>query len=87
MEHQDSVTWPFFGIIAAYAVFVVGCSLYFHDAQVLLWGFGMLSAAAVAWALFLATNVVIFSPIFRLLARLTGKGKRSEFDATRDKAG
>ena len=49
MEHQDSVTRPFYGIIAAYSIFLVGCGIYFHEAQVLNWGFGMLLVAMIAW--------------------------------------
>ncbi len=80
MEHQDSVTWPFYGIIGAYAFFVVGCSIYFHEAQVLLWGFGMLLAALVAWSLLALLNIIMFPPVFRLLARLTGKQKAAGSD-------
>ena len=84
MEHQDSVTWPFYGIIAAYSIFVVGCSIYFHEAQVLLWGFGMLLGAVVTWWLLALLNIVMFPPIFRLLARLTGKQKTPESDHSHD---
>jgi len=84
MEHQDSVTWPFFGIIGAYSVFVVGCSIYFHDAHVLLWGFGMLLVAAVAWGVLALLNVVMFPPVFRLLARLAGKQDAPESDDGHD---
>jgi hypothetical protein len=86
MEHQDSVTWPFFGIISAYSLFVIGCSIYFHDAHVLLWGFGMLLAAAVAWGLIALLNVVMFPPLFRLLGRLTGKQNTTESDESHDEA-
>jgi riboflavin transporter FmnP len=75
MEHQDSVTWPFFAIIAAYSAFVFGCSIYFHDAEVLVWGFGMLLAAAGAWGVVALLNIAILVPVFRLLAKLTGKQK------------
>jgi len=85
MEHQDSVTWPFCGIIAAYSIFVVGCSIYFHEAQVLLWGFGMLLVALVAWSLLALLNIVMFPPIFRLLARLTGKHNTAESNHSHDK--
>jgi hypothetical protein len=86
MEHQDSVTWPFLGIIAAYSVFVVGCSIYFHDAQVLLWGFGMLLAAAVAWGMLALLNVVMFPPLFRFLGGLTGKQDTAKSDESHDEA-
>lgn len=84
MEHQESVTWPFYGIIAAYSIFVIGCSVYFHEAQVLLWGFGMLFVAVVAWFALALLNIVMFPPIFRLLARLTSKRKIAESDHSHD---
>jgi riboflavin transporter FmnP len=80
MEHQDSVTWPFLGIIAAYCAFVVGLSIYHHGAGVLLWGFGLLLAAAVMWGLVALLNIAIFAPVFRLLAMLTGKQKPDSHD-------
>jgi hypothetical protein len=78
MEHQDSVTRPFYGIIAAYSAFVVGCSIYFHYAQVLLWGFGMLLVGVVAWGLLALFNIITLPPLFRLLGRLTGKQGKGE---------
>jgi hypothetical protein len=86
MEHQDSVTWPFYGIIAAYSIFVIGCSIYFHEVQVLLWGFGMLLVVVVAWWLLALLNVVMFPPIFRLLARLTGKRNVADSDPSHDES-
>jgi riboflavin transporter FmnP len=86
MEHQDSVTCPFFGIVAAYSVFVIGCSIYFHDAQVLLWGFGMLLAAAVAWGMLVVLNVVMFLPLFRLFGGLTQKHDTTKSDGGHDEA-
>jgi hypothetical protein len=86
MEHQDSVTWPFYGIIAAYSIFVVGCSIYFRDAQVLVWGFGMLLAGLVGWSLLALLNVIMFPPIFRLLARLTGKQNTKELRDSHDES-
>ncbi len=79
MEHQDSVTWPFYGIIAAYSIFVVGCGIHFHEARVLLWGFGMLLVALVAWWLLALLNIsFMFPPMFRLLAKLTAKHNTTE---------
>lgn len=86
MEHQDSVTWPFYGIIAAYSIFVIGCSIHFHEAQVLLWGFGILLVAIVAWWVLALLNIVMFPPIFRLLAKLTGKQNTTESDHSHDQS-
>jgi hypothetical protein len=85
MEHQDSVTRPFYGIIAAYSIFVIGCSIYFHEVQVLVWGFGALLAAVIAWSLLALLNIVMFPPIFSLLARLTRKQNTAESDHSHDK--
>jgi hypothetical protein len=84
MEHPESVTWPFYGIIAAYSIFVTGCSVYFHEAQVLFWGFGMLLVAVVAWFVLALLNIVMFPSIFRLLARLTRSRKIAESDHSHD---
>ena len=85
MEHQDSVTWPFFGIIGAYVAFVVGYSIYSHSALVLVWGFGILLGGAIVWGSLALLNIVMFPPLFRLLARLTG-GKKTQSEDRDDRA-
>jgi hypothetical protein len=86
MEHPNSVTRPFFGIIAACCAIVVGCSMYFHDPEVLLWGFGMLLAAVLAWGLVGLLNFIFFPPLFRLLGRLTGKQNGTASEESHDKS-
>ena len=71
MEHQDSVTRPFFGIVGAYVAFFIGYSIYSHTLLVLLWGFGFLLGAAMLWAFAALLNIAIFALVFHLLAKLT----------------
>ena len=82
MEHQDSVTWPFYGVIAAYCVVVVGCSIYLGEVQVLLYGVGMLLVGMAGWGMLALLNFIMFPPLFRMLGRLTGKqGGRESSDS------
>ena len=84
MEHQDSVTWPFYGIIAAYCVVVAGCSIYLREAQVLVWGVGMLLVGIAGWGVLALLNFTMFPPLFRMLGRLTGKQRKEESAESHD---
>ena len=45
----------------------------------------MLLVALVAWSLLALLNIVMFPPIFLLLARLTGKHNTAESNHSHDK--
>jgi len=76
----------FIGLVLGLMLVLMLVATLNHDSQPLLWGLAVLVLLVLVCGVAALINLVIFPPIFRLLARLTGRHRAPHSDSRDDHA-
>ena len=83
MENPRVINRFLFALLVGFTFAALGCSLYYRKIFIFFGWLAIVALFSVVCGLLAVFNIAIFSPIFRLLARLdakTGSTKNSKAD-------
>ena len=83
MRNQSSIVRSAYGVIPGLVLVLLLIGVVTDDWQPFLWGLVLIPSACFMGALI---NIVVFPPLFRLLARLTGRPDASKPDSPNHQA-
>ncbi len=85
MENPRVINHFLFALLVGFTFVALGCSLYYREIFIFFGWLAIIVLFLAVCGLLAFLNIAIFSPIFRLLARLdakTGSTKNSKADET-----
>jgi hypothetical protein len=86
MENPRPINRCFYGLFIGVLLVSTLVAILTHDSQPLLWGLAVLGLFVLVCGVAALINLAIFPPIFRLLARLTGRHRAAHSDSSDDDA-
>jgi hypothetical protein len=73
MESPKKVNRFLLALLIAFTLAAVACSIYFRDVSILLWWLVVIALFFVVCGLLALFNIIIFVPVFWLIAKLFRK--------------
>jgi hypothetical protein len=81
MNNPRPINRCFYGLFIAILLVSIVVAIVTHDSQPLLWGLVVLFGSVFLCGIAALINLVIFPPLFRLLAKLTGRPRATHSES------